>query len=205
MGPLSTPTSTSNPQACRSLTKTINGIWKPFKLRSLWGEEPNLAWRVAFETNYTGDLRILPFHAIPDVDEGLMLVTSREIYHHLCSERRLAHLRTISEVRLYNHNRYNNEQSDRREDEELRKMLLNIPMRHGWYDLVEDLSSRYPIACAKIALFCRHARYFKYLVENYGVDPKKLERTETPLILSTGEHLEVYLLRRQSVVPVIWR
>jgi hypothetical protein len=61
------------------------------------------------------------------------------------------------------------------DEDDMTKFYVNIPMRHGWFDVLEDLSFRYPIACAKHALLVGHLKYFRYLMEQFGVDPTRMQ------------------------------
>jgi hypothetical protein len=69
------------------------------------------------------------------------------------------------------HNGYGFECLEEFERSEIENSFLHIAMRKMWLDIIGDLSSRFLIACAKLAMRYGHAQYFKYIVENYGVDP----------------------------------
>jgi hypothetical protein len=164
------------------LTRCLNGLVTPAALRRLSDYHVKISiWKTAFETNYSGDLRILPSSIsenclLPD-SSSLSFVKSRELYERLCRllpSRRIRGLYALSRL-----NRYSTEAFVGWDLEQLTLSFVQIPMRNGWYDLIEEMSAEYPISCAKIALQCGHTKYFKYLVDTYGVAPEKLDHPST--------------------------
>jgi ankyrin repeat protein len=166
------------------LTQFLNGLMTPAALRFCGeknsDERPLISiWKTAFETNYSGDLRFLPaFRAkkfvLPD-PSSLHYVKSREMYDRLCQFQPSRH--TIGENTLFKFNRYWAERFSKGEAERLTLSFVHIPIRNCWYDMIEGMSSQYPIACARIALKYGHMTYFRYLIDTHGVEPRRLVST----------------------------
>jgi hypothetical protein len=163
------------------LTRYIHGLITPAALRyysNTHNDQNALSsiWKTAFETNYSGDLRILPISSssqlpLPDFS-NLAFVKSREMYGRLCQFQ--PSRRTVGENTLFKFNRYSTERFADKELDRLTASLIHIPMRNCWYDMIEEMSSEYPIACARIALKYGHMKYFRHLINTYGVDPIRL-------------------------------
>jgi hypothetical protein len=174
------------------LTRYLHGLMTPAALRNIGKSDYDCGisiWRTACETNYSGDLRILPApkhgQILPDTS-SFPCVTSRDMHERLCQFQ--PSRRSIGENTLFKFNRYSTETFDVHESERLSESFIHIPMSNGWYDMLEVMSSQYPIACARIALKYGHTKYFKYLVETYGVDPSKLVPEEEERISEFTTH-----------------
>jgi ankyrin repeat protein len=159
------------------LTKYLGGFLEVYKFRNLpeHSKEGYSAWITAFETNYKGNLRRLPPRCFPGVRDGLMLVKSREMYERLW-QIRPDHDRCIPDGTLLLQNGYTFEYSnDLQGSMSVVLSLIHIPMRNLWVDIdiLQRISTRFPIACAKIAAMYNHYDYLMYLLKEKGVDPSK--------------------------------
>jgi hypothetical protein len=128
-------------------------------------------WRDAFTQSWEGDLAILPPSGLPDMDNGLQLVTSRKIYEQLCLlYPDDAKLNDVHDLQLDD---YNSDRMVLMECLELFKTrLVNIALRNGWTDILAKITS--PVAYFKYALYFNHPKYLKYVCEERElVDPLK--------------------------------
>jgi ankyrin repeat protein len=188
------------------LTQIIHGISKPCKIQNLseYSEEAQELWTIAFKNNLSMDiLRLLHPDAVPEVHDGLLHVNTKEMHQLICLLN--PSRRTFPEAKWFKHNRYSSTDTHRNElnevdTSEIRKSFIHIPMRNGWWDLIEEVSSRFPMICAKLALKFHHSKYFIHLVQNFGVDPHAFytndiqqgeKKTDTLALICMSGDLEV--------------
>ncbi|KAI8924013.1 hypothetical protein BC831DRAFT_513718 [Entophlyctis helioformis] len=100
-------------------------------------------WIDAFKMDWQGDLTLLPDVEL-SADNGLLLAHSRSMYDRLC--KRLPQHTEASRARDDAYFNYSHNPLEPISFDCCR--LLLIPMRHGWFDLVDF---KYPIALARLA------------------------------------------------------
>ncbi|KAI8923839.1 hypothetical protein BC831DRAFT_551818, partial [Entophlyctis helioformis] len=101
-------------------------------------------WTEAFKMDWQGDLALLPDVKLT-ADNGLLLAHSRSMYDRLCKRFPLHTEPFYSSSDAYKNNYYQSFYNGRSDSQR----LLLIPMRHGWFDL---LDFTYPIVLARLAI-----------------------------------------------------
>ncbi|KAJ3268503.1 hypothetical protein HDU76_011414, partial [Blyttiomyces sp. JEL0837] len=169
-------------------------------------EKAHEIWRTVINTNsWDLDLSILPKDKFPTILNGVNKVNRIDAYHQLYKMRPdlagIDHLQTL----IKSSNFWNILGLDYREDSfsfndihqnEIPKLLINIPMRQFWMDELTELDNLDQRALFVIAGSCGHLELFQHLY-------KKIYLNGTPSINSEADSIILLLAAERGFIDII--
>jgi ankyrin repeat protein len=136
-------------------------------------------WKAVFDTDWEGDLDLMPYEHFPLIDEGLLLVKSHSMFIKVLESR---NGKTPLEY------------------------LINIPMRHLWLEILENFQAALdfdPSSYLELAVNCAHLNYFLHLLEQTKM-PKAHPKDWNRIIKSAGffGQMDVFEYCIENGIPI---
>ncbi|KAJ3301185.1 hypothetical protein HDU76_005816 [Blyttiomyces sp. JEL0837] len=82
------------------------------------------------------------------------------------------------------------------------ELLIHVPMRHGWFDLIDPSIFSNPIPLGYFAIRFGHTLLLKHLMDNYGLEPRRYKTPGMHDVLTVAI-LHGYLDMVQLLVDVV--